>query len=84
MFAVSFLVRAPAAAQALRVGALVPILCGYFVSVNIRFGDKYGLWPGSKNAAPERPRTWRRIAAEYAYMFGVGILGIAVVLWLAR
>jgi transcriptional regulator with XRE-family HTH domain len=67
---------------AIRIIAIVPVVCCYLVAVSIRMYDRYRLWPGSENAPPEKPRTWRTITAEYAFMFGTGILGTAIILWL--
>jgi transcriptional regulator with XRE-family HTH domain len=78
---VSFLVQQNAR-SAIRVIAIVTVVCCYLVAVSIRMYDRYRLWPGSENAPAEKSRTWRTIAAEYAFMFGVGILGTAVILWL--
>jgi hypothetical protein len=35
------------------------------------------------NAPPMKPRTWRTITIEYTCLFGVGLFGIAMILWLA-
>jgi transcriptional regulator with XRE-family HTH domain len=79
--AVSFLVPQHARA-AIRIIAIVPVVCCYLVAVSIRMHDRYRLWPGSENATPKKPRTWRTITAEYVFMFGTGILGTAIILWL--
>ncbi|MGH6754143.1 MAG: helix-turn-helix domain-containing protein [Bradyrhizobium sp.] len=71
VFAASFLVTEEARAHWVRMGALVAMLCAYFVSANLRLLDRYKLWPGSDNASPERPRTWRTISVEYAYFLGL-------------
>ena len=81
-FGASFLVPQNAAVSAVRIIAIAPVICAYLVALSIRMCDRYRLWPGSENAPPEKPRTWRTIAAEYAFMFGVGILGTAIILWL--
>jgi transcriptional regulator with XRE-family HTH domain len=81
-FAASFLVPQNAGVSAVRIIAIVPVICAYLVALSIRMCDRYRLWPGSENAPPVKPRTWRTIAAEYAFMFGVGILGTAIALWL--
>jgi transcriptional regulator with XRE-family HTH domain len=78
---VSFLVPQNAR-SGIRVIAILTVVCCYLVAVSIRMYDRYRLWPGSENAPAEKPRTWRTIAAEYAFMFGVGILGTAIILWL--
>ena len=82
-FAASFLVPDHTRAWAVRMLAILPVAGSYLVAVSIRLMDRYKLWPGSENAPPEKPRTWRTITAEYAFMFGVGILSIAIILWLA-
>lgn len=64
---------------ALRMIAIIPVACCYLVAVTIRMMDKYQLWPGSKNAPPEKPRTGRTIVADYTFMFAVGILGTAAI-----
>ena len=81
VFAASFLVGS-SAAKVLRIAGFIELLCAYFVSANIRLGDKYKLWPGGGGAPSARPRTWRTRTAEYAYFFGVGILGTAIICWL--
>ena len=81
-FGVSFLIPQNAAASAIRIIAIFPVVGAYLVALSIRMCDRYRLWPGSENAPPEKPRTWRTIAAEYAFMFGMGILGTAAILWL--
>ncbi len=83
LFAVSFAVGSGAKAQVVRMGAFVEVLCAYFVSANVRFMDKYELWPGAKNAPPPKPRTWRTTIAEYTFFFGVGLCSVVVVIWLA-
>jgi hypothetical protein len=67
--------------QNVRIITIVPVVCCYLVAVSIRMYDRYRLWPGSENAPPEKPRTWRTITAEYAFMFVTGILGTAIILW---
>ena len=81
-FAASYLVPEHARAAAVRMSAIAPIACCYLVAVSIRIMDRYQLWPGSQNAPPEKPRTWRTITADYAFMFGVGILTTGILLWL--
>jgi transcriptional regulator with XRE-family HTH domain len=78
-FGVSFLVRGERAA-AVRMSSILPVVSCYLVAVSIRMYDRYSLWPGSRNAPPETPRTWRSITAEYAFFIVVGILG--TVIWL--
>lgn len=83
VFAASFLVASNATATAMRSGAVVVLVCGYLVSVFIRTLDRYKLWPnsGSASSAP-RPRTWRSVAAEYAFFVVAGILGVMMMEWL--
>jgi transcriptional regulator with XRE-family HTH domain len=81
-FAVSFLAPLGAKAAIVRTGAVVSLLCSYLVAVSIRMSDKYKLWPGSRNASPEMPRTWRSVTAEYALFIVIGILGIVMAAWL--
>lgn len=78
-FALSFLVGSSTAAKLLRTGGLIELVCAYFLSVSIRLGDQYQLWPGAAGASPARPRTWRTRTAEYAYIFGVGILSTVMI-----
>ena len=80
--AASFLARDHARASVVRLFAIVPVACCYLVAVSIRMMDRYKLWPGAENAPPEKPRTWRTITAEYAFMVAVGVLGTAIILWL--
>jgi hypothetical protein len=80
-FVASFLVTENARAFLARM-SVIPLVGCYLTVWSIRVMDRYGLWPGSVNAPPPKPRTWRTITAEYAYMIGVGALGIAVTLWL--
>jgi transcriptional regulator with XRE-family HTH domain len=82
LFAASFLV-APHVTKAFRAIAVVELVCGYLVSRYIRLSDRYKLWPGARGASPERQRTWRSRTAEYAYYFGVGIVGTVIICWLA-
>jgi transcriptional regulator with XRE-family HTH domain len=82
VFALSFLAPLGAKATAVRMITVLPLVGGYTTAVSIRMSDKYRLWPGSQNAPPEMPRTWRSIAAEYAFFIAVGILGIVMVAWL--
>ena len=79
----SFLIRPnERASAAIRMIPVILVACCYLVAVAIRMMDKYKIWPGSKNALPERPRTWRTIAADYFFMFGVGILTTGIAFWL--
>ena len=80
-FGVSFLAPKKVAVSPIRIIAILPVISAYLVALSIRMCDRYRLWPGSENAPPAKPRTWRTIAAEYAFMFGVGILGTAAILW---
>ncbi len=81
---VSFLVPHHArTSAAIRLIAVLPVVSCYLVAVSIRMMDKYKLWPGSENAPPEKLRTWRTVTAEYTFLFGVGIVGTAFILWLA-
>jgi transcriptional regulator with XRE-family HTH domain len=82
VFAASFLVSLAGRAAAVRIVAIVPLVCGYLVAVAIRMYDRYRLWPGSENALAETPRTWRSIAAEYAFFIAVGVLSIVMAVWL--
>ena len=83
VFAASFLVASDVTATVVRSGAVVVLVCGYLVSVFVRIHDRYKLWPGSEGAPCEPlPRTWRSIAAEYAFFLGAGILGVAMMGWL--
>ena len=79
--AASFLAKENTRVFEARVSA-IELLCCYLTAGSIRIADRYKLWPGSETAPPEGPRTWRTITAEYAFMFGVGILGIATGFWL--
>jgi transcriptional regulator with XRE-family HTH domain len=72
----SFLVSQSARAAAVRITAIAPIAGCYLVAVVIRMYDRYRLWPGSENAPPETPRTWRSITAEYAFFIAVATMGI--------
>jgi transcriptional regulator with XRE-family HTH domain len=77
----SFLVTSAAAVKALRAGAFLEIVCGYAVSVCVRTLDTYKLWRApSELEQPDRTRRSR--TAEYAVLFGVGILGAAMISWL--
>ena len=82
VFAGSFLVASNAIAKVLRTIGFIEVVCAYFVSANIRLGDRYKLWPGASGASSARPCTWRTRTAEYAYLFGVGIVGTVIVCWL--
>ena len=81
VLAASFLAE-HASASAVRMVAIGPVGCCYLVAVSIRVMDRYKLWPGSENAPPEKPRTWRTVTADYTFMFGVGIVSTAIILWL--
>lgn len=81
-FAVSFLVPLGARSTAVRITAIVPLVCGYLTAVSIRMSDRYRLWPGSQNAPAQTPRTWRSITAEYAFFVAAGMLGIVIAAWL--
>ena len=86
LFAVSFLVSSDVVAKLLRFGGFFELVCGYLTSVLIRTQDTYKLWPGSRGVPSESQpphRTWRRRAAEYAYFYGIGILGIVIACWIA-
>jgi transcriptional regulator with XRE-family HTH domain len=79
VFAASFMVASNATAKVLRTCAFLALACGYLVSVNIRLGDTYKLWPGTESAASARLRTWRTRTAECGYLFTLGILGTVIV-----
>jgi transcriptional regulator with XRE-family HTH domain len=79
VFAASFIVAANASAKVLRTCAFLGLVCAYLVSVNIRLGDTYKLWPGTGGAASASRRTWRTRTAEYACLFTLGVLGTVVV-----
>jgi transcriptional regulator with XRE-family HTH domain len=79
VFAASFMVASNATAKVLRTCAFLALACGYLVSVNIRLGDTYKLWPATESAASARLRTWRTRTAEYACLFTLGILGTVIV-----
>lgn len=84
-FVASLLVAADAHAQAVRTGAVVALVCAYLVSVFVRVGDAYRLWPGAGNAATETapvPRTLQGRLAGYGYLVAVGALGAVVFYWL--
>jgi hypothetical protein len=76
----SFLVTGNARVPLARITAFA-FGCCYLTAGNIRLMDRYRLWPDSENAPPGSPRTWRTITAEYVFMLGVALLGIAA-LWL--
>ena len=82
-FAASFFVSEYGRAQAVRALAIMPMFAGYLVSLNIRVLDKYKLWPGSKNALSETPRTWRSTTAEYVFFLAMGSAGIVAIIWLS-
>jgi len=81
-FGMSFLVPGHARA-AVRLCALMPLGGCYLVAVSIRSSDRYRLWPGSANAPPPTPRTWRGVAAAYAFFIAVGIAGTLLAAWLS-
>jgi transcriptional regulator with XRE-family HTH domain len=83
-FATSFLVSSGVMAKMFRVGAFFELLCGYCVSLASRIIETYKLWP-IPGGAPARqlPRTWRSIAAEYTFIFGVGMLFIVILCWVS-
>jgi uncharacterized membrane protein YfcA len=81
----SFVVASNSTAKVLKTIGFIEVVCCYFVSVNIRIGDKYKLWPGTGEAQLEpRPMAedQRSKIGAYAYLFGVGILGTVVLYWL--
>jgi len=80
-FAGSFLASDPARAT-VRASTIVTLLCCYLTAVSIRHFDKYKLWPSAENAPRETPRTWKGIAAEYAFFVAVGTFGLATAAWL--
>lgn len=82
VFAASFLVSEHARAVAVRMVAIVPLLCCYLTAVAIRMHDRYRLWPGFQNALAETPRTWRSTMAEYAFLITTGTLGVVAAAWL--
>ena len=83
VFAASFLVASDVTAKVVRSGAFITLVAGYPVSVFVRIHDRYKLWPGAGSApsAPQ-PRTWRSIAAEYAFFVVAGVLGVVMMGWL--
>ena len=82
VFTASFLVTKDRLANPFLGCAIVLLVACYITVVTIRIGDRYELWPGSKNAAMEKPRTWRTITAEFALIFGMGSLSAAIFVWL--
>jgi transcriptional regulator with XRE-family HTH domain len=82
-FALSFLITENWRAQMVRTCAFAAALGGYFAAANIRILDRYKLWPGDQNAPAETPRTWRSRTAEYAFLFGIGLLAALTLCWLA-
>lgn len=85
-FVASLLVASAGTAQAVRVGAVVALACGYLVSAFVRIVDAYLRWPGAGEASSESrppPWTWRNRAIGYVYLAGVGVLGAVVFYWLA-
>lgn len=84
VFAGSFLVGSHAAAKLLRAAAVLELLCAYVVSVNIRLGDKYRLWPGGAGAFAARPRNWRTRTAQYAFSLAIALLGTTTLCLLLR
>jgi hypothetical protein len=83
LFVASFLVTNDGVARILRVGAAIQLLAAYMVSRYIRLSEKYKLWPGAQGARPQVPRTWKSRVALYAYAFGVGLLSVVLICWLA-
>jgi hypothetical protein len=81
-FTASFLVSDEVRASVVRMTASIPLIGGYLTAMCVRVLDQYRLWPGSENAPPETPRTWRSLAAECAFFATVGILGIVTAAWL--
>lgn len=82
-FAASSLVTSGKVMSILRVGAVILLLCAYMVSRYIRVSDRYRLWRWAEGAAPLPTRTWKTRVAQYGYAFGVGLLSIALICWLA-
>ena len=85
-FVASFLVSSEGVAKILRVGAAIELVAAYMVSRYIRTSDKYRLWSDANGGATEPKqlrRTWQSIAAEYTYFFGVGLLSIVILCWVA-
>lgn len=85
LFAASLFVASDGLAQTFRIVAFLELLLGYYVSVASRAVDAYKLWPVSEDASRQPPpirRTWRRAIAEYAFLFGMGITGAALIGWL--
>jgi hypothetical protein len=81
----SFVVASNSLAKVLGTIGFIEVVCGYLVSVNIRIGDKYRLWPSAgatKLESPPMNRKWRAKVAGYASLFMVGILGTVVICWL--
>jgi len=86
LFVASFLVSSEGVAKILRAGAAIELVAAYMVSRYIRVSDKYKLWSGANGAVTEPKqsrRTWKSIAAEYSYFFGVGLLSVVIVCWVA-
>jgi transcriptional regulator with XRE-family HTH domain len=84
-FVASFVVTSEAIAKLFRASAFFELLLGYYVSVASRVIETYKLWPVPEGSSqPSQPirRTWRRITAEYAFLFGVGIVGTVAMCWL--
>jgi transcriptional regulator with XRE-family HTH domain len=82
-FVASLMVASGKVANILRVGAAVLLLGAYMVSRYIRVSDRYQLWRFAEGAAPMPLRTWKSRVAQYGYAFGVGLLSIVLVCWLA-
>jgi transcriptional regulator with XRE-family HTH domain len=83
VFAMSFLAASEATTKAVRTGAVIALACGYLVSLFVRVHDRYRLWLGSESAASaSQPRTWRNVAAEYAFFLAAGVLGVVMMGWL--
>jgi DNA-binding XRE family transcriptional regulator len=84
VFAGSFLVGAHAVANLLRTATVSEVACAYFVSVNIRLGDRYKLWPGAAGASSARPRSWQTRIAQYAFSLTIALLGTTSICMLFR
>jgi transcriptional regulator with XRE-family HTH domain len=80
-FGASLLTTPDGLTKIFRVGAIIELIIAYLVSRYIRFSDEYKLWPGTEDAQPQIHQTWKGRVAQYAYAFGVGILGIVMICW---
>lgn len=56
----------------------------FWFALSIRMYDRYKLWPGNENAAPQTPRTWRSVVAEYVFFATVGVMSVVVLLWVVQ